>query len=70
MQNLQHFPYPLRISHLSLLYQTYQYHLKTCLSSMYHHLSSLLPLLYACMNLRYIVTWSLTSLTLNLSPSP
>ena len=70
MPSLQHLPYPSRISHLSLLYQIYQYHLKTCLSSMYHHLSSLLPLLYACMSLRYIVTWSLTSLTLNLSPSP
>ena len=66
----QHLPYPSRISHLSFLYQTYQYHLKTCLSSIYHHLSSLLLLLYVCMSLRYIVTWSLTSLTLNLSHSP
>ena len=60
----------LPIEHLSLLYKTYQYHLKTCLSSMHHHLSSILPLLYAYMSLRYIVTWLLISLTLNLSPDP
>ena len=37
---------------------------------MHHHLSSILPLLYAYMSLRYIVTWLLISLTLNLSPDP
>ena len=56
-------------SRLCHLCQTYQYYLKTCLSSIYHRMSSLTPHLYACVTLKYIMTWSLTSLILNFSPS-
>ena len=43
-------------SRLCHLCQTYQYHFKTCLLSIYHRMSSLTPHLYACVTLKYIMT--------------